>query len=67
MTQGIELQLLKVDEFRVYKVQGCRLGINNRNFLLPDGSSQFRKDNQVKNLVYTSVVGKVYTTREMKL
>lgn len=39
MTQGIELQLLKGDEFRVYKVQGCRLGINNRNFLLPDGSS----------------------------
>lgn len=37
--QVIELQLLKGDVVRVYKVHGCRLGINNRNFLLPDDSS----------------------------
>lgn len=37
--QVIELQLLKEEEVRVYKVHGWRLGINNRNFLLPNDIS----------------------------
>lgn len=39
IVQVIELQLLKEEEVRVYKVHNCRLGINSRNFLLPDDSS----------------------------
>lgn len=41
--QVIEFQLLKGDEVRVYKVHGCRPGINNRNFLLPDEVHRLEK------------------------